>query len=135
MRKDIEIPEVKDVVIAIVKEYNEEFVSDAWYAYLFNNTAEPIEAIMIVSQATGIINEEIKQSGLFRHAFKSLEPGESQKVELLDESIFKLDNDFMLTFFQNGRLMDKTFTFKANTISEEALQKLPFADKNGVVIK
>lgn len=133
MRKDIEIPEVKDVVIAIVREYSEEFVSDSWYAYLFNNSPETIEAIMIVSQATGTIDNEIRQSSLFRHAFKSLAPGEAQKIEFMDENIFKLDNDFMLTFFRNGKLLDKTFTFKANTISEDKLQQLPFSDKRGIV--
>lgn len=135
MKKDIEIPEVKDIVIAIVKEYNEEFVSEAWYAYLYNNSATPIEAIMIVSQAEGDIDGHTRQSSLFRHAFKLLEPNTALKVELLDEAIFKLKNNFMLTYFQEGKLYDKTFSFDANSISEKVLQKLPFSEQNGILTK
>ncbi len=132
MKKDIEIPEVKDVEVAVVKEYNEEFLQDAWYAYLFNNSPEPIEAIMIVSKAEGEINGEKRNSSIFRHAFPSLAAGESIKVELLDEAIFDLSNTFMLTYFQGAKLYDKNFVFPAKSISDETLKKLPFANKNGI---
>jgi len=90
MKKDIEIPEVKNVEIAVVKEYNEDFLQDAWYAYLFNNTKETMEAILVVSKAEGELNGEKRNSSIFRHAFPSLAAGESIKIELLDEAIFDL---------------------------------------------
>ncbi|MBB1140611.1 hypothetical protein [Myroides sp. WP-1] len=132
MKKDIEIPEVKNVEIAIVKEYNEDFLQDAWYAYLFNNSKDLIEAIMIVSKASGIIDGEQRDSSIFRHAFPSLAAGESIKVELLDEAIFDLDNTFMLTYFQGAKLYDKNFTFPAKSITDEALKTLSFANKKGI---
>ncbi|MDR2222619.1 MAG: hypothetical protein LBE34_07745 [Flavobacteriaceae bacterium] len=135
MRKDIEIPEVKDVVIAVVKEYNEDFLQDTWYAYLFNNSNEAIEAVMIVSQAEGEIEGEQRQSSLFRHAFKTVEAKSAQKIELLDEAIFQLKNNFMLTYFQGGKLFDKTYTFKANSITDNSLTTLPFSDKKGILSK
>lgn len=135
MKKDIEIPVVKDIEIAVVKEFNEDYLQDSWYAYLFNNSALPMEAIMVVSRAEGTIDGEKRNSSLFRHAFKSLEPNESQKVELLDEAIFQLDNTFMLTFFQEGKLYDKNYLFPANSISEEKLTELPFTSKKGISAK
>ena len=132
MKKDIEIPEVKDVEIAVVKEYNEEFLQDAWYAYLFNNSKEAIEAIMIVSKATGEIDGEKRDSSIFRHAFPSLAAGEALKVELLDEAIFDLTNTFMLTYFQGAKLFDKNFVFPAKSISDESLKNLTFANKKGI---
>lgn len=132
MKKDIEIPEVKDVEVAVVKEYNEDFLQDAWYAYLFNNSPETIEAIMIVSKAEGELNGEKRNSSIFRHAFPSLAAGESIKVELLDEAIFELSNTFMLTYFQGAKLYDKNFVFPAKSISDKALKNLPFADKKGI---
>ncbi|MTG96590.1 MULTISPECIES: hypothetical protein [Myroides] len=134
MKKDIEIPEVKNVEIAIVKEYNDNFLADCWYVYLYNNTAEDIEAIMIVSQAQGELNGEKRASSLFRHAFQKLGPKQALKVELLDENIFQLDNTFMLTFFQGGKLYDKNYTLQANTIEGIELKKLPFDNKNGVFL-
>ncbi|MDM1043578.1 hypothetical protein HX004_01035 [Myroides sp. 1354] len=132
MKKDIEIPQVTEVEIAVIKEYNEDFLQDAWYAYLFNNSKEPIEAILIVSKAEGELNGEKKISSIFRHAFPSLAAGASQKVELLDEAIFDLDNTFMLTYFQGSKLYDKNFVFPAKSIADESLQELTYADKKGI---
>lgn len=128
MKKDIHIPEVNGVEIAIVKQYNEDFLQDAWYAYVFNNTNEPIEAVLIVSQAKGMIDNEQRQSSLFRHAFPKVEPHGAQKVELLDEGVFILNNTFMLTYFQEGTLFDKIFTFEANTITDKNLIKVDYFD-------
>ncbi len=135
MKKDIEIPIVTDVEVVIVKEYNDDFLQDAWYAYLFNNTNEPIEAIMVVSKADGELNGEKRASSIFRHAFPSLAAKESLKIELLDEAVFKLNNTFMLTYFQGAKLYDKNFVFPAQSISDEALTQLKFSDKKGILAK
>ena len=37
MRKDIEIPEIEGVYLAIVKEFNEVYRCEDWYAYLIND--------------------------------------------------------------------------------------------------
>ncbi|MDM1398718.1 hypothetical protein QK342_05545 [Myroides odoratimimus] len=135
MKKDIEIPVVKDIEIAIIKEYNEEFLADSWYAYLFNNSDQEMEAILVVSQAIGEIDGEVRGTGVFRHAFKSLAPKENVKIELLDESVFKLSNSFMLTFFQGGKLYDKTYTFIQDSLGDAHLQTLPFTTKKGILVK
>ncbi|TDS57912.1 hypothetical protein [Myroides indicus] len=132
MKKDIEIPLVKDIEIVIVKEFNTDFQQDAWYAYLFNNSNLPIEAVMIVSEAEGIIDGERRKSSLFRHAFPLVSQNQSQKIELLDENIFQLTNTFMLSFFQNGKLFDKKYSFSAGSIGDEKLKDLSFTDKKGI---
>ncbi|MHC5362981.1 hypothetical protein [Myroides sp. LJL110] len=129
MKKDIEIPKVENVEIAIVKEYNQDFLSDSWYAYLFNNNDKPLEAILIVSQAKGILDGHKRESSLFRHAFPALKAKESLKIELIDQNVFALDNHFMLTYFLEGKLFDKTFIFKANTINDQNLKQAAFTDK------
>lgn len=133
MKKDIEIPTVKDVEIAAVLEWNEEFMQNTWYAYLFNNTDKDMEAILIVSQASGTIDGEERATGSFRHAFPKLAPKESQKIELLDEAVFQLNNQFLLTFFSDAKLHDKVYTFPANTISEDKLNVLKNSDKKGIL--
>ncbi len=135
MKKDIEIPLVENVEIAIIKEYNEDFLSDAWYAYLFNNSEKPIEAILVVSQAKGQIDGHDRQSSLFRHAFPILQAKECLKIELLDDNVFTLDNHFMLSYFQDSKLYDKNFIFKANTISSDKLTKLDNTSKMGILAK
>lgn len=135
MKKDIEIPVTTDIEIAIIKEYSEEFLADSWYAYLFNNSDETLEAILIVSQAKGEIDGEQRGTGLFRHAFKTLEPKESIRIELVDQSVFALDNTFMTTFFKGGKLYDKNYVFPAHILCEENLCELAFTTKKGILAK
>ena len=134
MKRDIEIPAVKDVEIALVKEYNDDFLMDCWYAYLFNNSQQDIEAILIVSQAKGEIDGEQRVSSLFRHAFPKVAPGSYQKIELLDEGVFILNNSFMLTYFQDGKLFDKDFVFPAGSIKDEFIKPLTNKEKSGITV-
>lgn len=133
MKKDIIIPVVKDVFMAAVYEWNEEFASYAWYAYLINKSELPLEAIMIISQAEGTIDGELRKSTLFRHAFPKLEAGATVKVELLDENIFQLDNRFMVTFFSEGTLYDKNYVFPTDTIAVEHVVDLGINKHQGVL--
>ena len=50
MRKDITIPEVKEVYIAAVLEFNKKFNTTDWNAYIINNNKVPLETVIIVSQ-------------------------------------------------------------------------------------
>ena len=50
MKKDIEIPIAKDVYIAIVSEWNEEFSSNDWNAYVLNDRNTAIEMAIVVSK-------------------------------------------------------------------------------------
>ena len=50
MRKDIEIPEVKEVYVAAVLEFNQDFKTHDWNIYLINNGLEAIETVLIVAQ-------------------------------------------------------------------------------------
>ncbi len=38
MKKDIAIPVVKDVYIAVVKEWNEDFTANDWIVYIINDS-------------------------------------------------------------------------------------------------
>ena len=74
MKKDIIIPEVENVYVVAIKEWNEDFGENSWYAYLLNNTSEKLEMAMVVSNAEGIINNEERKTGSFRHAFAEILP-------------------------------------------------------------
>lgn len=43
MKKDIEIPISRDVHVAIIHEWNAEFLSKDWNAYIINGRNTPIE--------------------------------------------------------------------------------------------
>lgn len=57
------------------------------------------------------------------------------KVEWMQPDLFKITNQFQVTFFINSRLYDKTFTFKENTIKEGSLRMIPEIKKRGIIAK
>ncbi|THF48149.1 hypothetical protein E6C50_14990 [Flavobacterium supellecticarium] len=135
MKKDITIPKVKNVYVAAIQEWNDDFMENSWYAYLINDSDVKLEMALVVSRAYGKINGEDRKTGTFRHAFKEVEPNSSVKIELLENNVLQLNNEFMVTYFQDGKLFDKTYVFRTNTINDKALVDLPVMTKRGILGK
>jgi hypothetical protein len=90
---------------------------------------------LVVSRAYGKINGEDRKTGTFRHAFNEVAPNASVKIELLENNVLQLNNEFMVTYFQDGKLFDKTYVFRTNTINDKALVDLPVMTKRGILGK
>ncbi|PKP25475.1 MAG: hypothetical protein CVU03_07665 [Bacteroidetes bacterium HGW-Bacteroidetes-2] len=129
MRKDIEIPEVKGVYIAAVKEWDTNFLSKSWFAYLINDSDKSLEITMVVSRG----NNKNQKTATLRHAFGVISPKSFKKIELLMEEVFSFTNEFLVTYFIGETLYDKNFIFTPNSISEKNLQKIPLLDTEGVL--
>ncbi|AWM13539.1 hypothetical protein NHF50_06350 [Flavobacterium sp. NRK F10] len=133
MKKDIIIPKVEGVQIVAIQEWNDDFQEHSWYAYLLNETDQKLEMAIVVSRAYGLINGENRKTGTFRHAFKEVEPKSAVKVEFLENNVLQLNNEFMLSYFLEGKLYDKKFIFKTNSINEKAQTDLPVIGRRGVL--
>ncbi|KIX20614.1 phenylalanyl-tRNA synthetase subunit alpha [Flavobacterium sp. 316] len=133
MKKDIEIPKVENVHIVAIREWNDDFQEDCWYAYLLNATNEPLEMAMIVSRAYGLINGENRNTSSLRHAFAKVEPQSAVKIEFLENNVLQLNNEFLVSYFLNNKMFDKKFIFKVNGINEKAQSDLPAINKRGVM--
>ncbi|PRP67665.1 hypothetical protein [Nonlabens agnitus] len=131
MKKDIVIPVVKDVHIAVVKEWNADFSSHDWIIYLINNLKGPLESVMIMSRGK---HRDGRKTSTFRHAFKVVPAKSSIKVELIMENVFPFMNEFVLTYFLGSTLYDKTFMAPPHSISEANLKDLPVMDAQGVLL-
>lgn len=129
MKKDIQIPKVTDVEIAVVYEYNDIYKTDDWNIYIINNKNVAIEMIVIVSQGFS----ETKKTSLLRKKLDSLPANSFAKVELIQPELFQLNNQFQVTFFQKNTLFEKTYHFKENTIKEGALRMIPEIKKRGIL--
>ena len=103
MKKDIQIPEVTDVFMAIVKEYNEEFQCDDWNAYIINNKEIDLEMVLIVSK--GYDEDKLIETAVLRHKIEKLPTNSYAKVELLQEEVLKLTNFFNVTFFEGNTML------------------------------
>ncbi len=135
MKKDIIIPEVKDVYVAAVQEWNDDFMEKTWYAYLINDSADKLETVIVVSNAYGQIDGEERKTSMLRHAFVEVPADTAVKIEMIEESVLQLNNSFMVTFFKDNKLYDKNFVFDANSINENNVTEVPVIFKDGVLIK
>lgn len=131
MRKDIEIPKVEGVYVAVVKEWNKEFQMDDWNAYIINENSKPIEAVMVVTQGFS----DDKKTSKFRHMLGEVKASSALKIELIQEKVLSFKNEFSVTYFLDNKLFDKKYVFRKNTINEKALQDVPFLEYKGVVVK
>ena len=133
MKKNILIPEVTDVFMAIVKEYNYDFKCDDWNAYIINHKEVALEMVLIVSKG----DEETTQlkTSVLRKKIEKLPAKSFAKVEYINPAVLRLNNIFEVTFFEGTNMFDKTFTFKKGTVKEGALRMIPLLQKDGVLLK
>lgn len=133
MKKDIQIPEVTDVFMAIVKEYNDIFQCEDWNAYIVNNKDVAIEMVLVVSK--GYDEDELIETSLLRHKIEKLPAKSFAKVELMQEEVLKLSNFFNVTFFEGNAMFDKKYLFEKGTVKEASLRMIPLLNKRGVLAK
>lgn len=131
MKKDIEIPKVEGVYIAIVNEYNDIYKTQDWNAYIINDKDVDLEMVIIVTD--GYSKDKITSK--FRKKLDLLPKKSYAKIELMQEPLFALNNQFKVSFFEGNQMFDKTFLFRKNTINLKALQPLPLMPQKGVLVK
>jgi len=96
LKKDIQIPEVTDVEMAIVYEYNDIYKTDDWNVYIINKKEVDVEMVVIVSQGFS----KTKTTSLLRKKLEKLPANSFAKVELMQPELFSLSNRFQVTFFE-----------------------------------
>ena len=131
MKKDIEIPKVEGVYVAIVNEYNDIYKTQDWNAYIINDKDVDLEMILIVT--SGYSKDKITST--FRKKLDKLPKKSYAKIELMQEDLFALNNTFKVTFFEGNTMFDKTYLFRKNTINLKALQSIPLMEAKGVLVK
>ena len=129
MKKDIQIPEVSGVEIAVVYEFNDVYKSDDWNIYIINKKDITLEQVLIVSQGFN----DTKTTSLLRKKLDKLPANSFAKVEFIQPELFKLHNRFHVTFFEGNTLQEKTFIFEKDTINEGALRMIPELKKHGIL--
>jgi hypothetical protein len=131
VKKDIHIPEVTDVQMAVVYEFNDLYQTNDWNVYIINNKNVDLEMMVIVSQGFS----ETKTTSLIRKKLDKLPANSFAKIEFIQPELFKLNNRFQVTFFEGNTLYEKTFIFKENTVKDGALRMIKEIKKRGIIAK
>ncbi|MEE9349875.1 MAG: hypothetical protein V3U80_07500 [Flavobacteriaceae bacterium] len=135
MKKDIKIPFVENVYIAIVHDFNEVFKTDDWNVYLINDKEVAIEMILVLSKGYDGEGKLYRETSQMRHKIDVLPKKSGVKIEFMINEVLELNNEFKITFFADNKLYDKTFLIKKNTIKKSALRMVKALGKRGIVIK
>ena len=112
MKKDIHISEVEGVYVAVIQEYNDIYKTNDWNAYIINDKEVDLEMVLIVSR--GYSTD--KETSLMRHKLEKLPAQSYAKIELLQEEVLSLNNEFKVTFFEGNTMYDKNYVFRFKCI-------------------
>jgi len=135
MKKDITIPKVENVFLAAVQEWSDDFMEKVWYVYLVNDSDYDLDSVMVVSKAFGTLDGEMKKTSLLRHAFLQVPAVSVVKIEMVEKSVLRLNNEFMVTYFIGSTLYDKKFIFKAQSITPDYVEEVPILFVDGVIVR
>jgi hypothetical protein len=133
MKKDIPVKAVEDVAIAVVLE-RETPEAKVWNVYLINMRNEPLETVLISSKGYGVKDGEEVKTSILRHSIGTVQSNAYAKVEAIDEQVFGLTNEYLLTYYINGHIYDKKFIFLPESIVDSNIIRIPIVNKPGVMI-
>ncbi|WP_435578280.1 hypothetical protein [Gilvibacter sp.] len=102
-----------------------------WFVYLINDWDQVLQTTLVMSRG----NDSDRKTSTLRHGLNDVAPGTSAKIELLPDEVLGFTNEYLLTFFADGKLYDKTFVFEPYSVKEELAQELPVMEESGVMAK
>jgi hypothetical protein len=132
MKKDIEVPQVENVTLAVVREKNL-LSQDEWKVYLINNNDFPIENTLVASRGYGEKDGEEQRTSTLRHFLETVPGKSSAVVESIDPKVFHLNNEYWVSYYIGREIYDKRFVFVPDTICEENLVFIKEIEKEGVL--
>ncbi len=132
MIKDIQIPEVKNVTLAVArrKVIGE---SEEWGVYLINNNEHPIDNTLVASKGYGEKDGEQQKTSTLRHFLETVPPNSATLIEPIDPAVFHLNNEYWVSYYIDKQIFDKRFVFVPETISEQNLTFIKELDMEGVL--
>ncbi|MBK7649672.1 MAG: hypothetical protein IPJ20_01495 [Flammeovirgaceae bacterium] len=132
MKRDIEIPEVKNVTIAIVREKNI-LNQDQCAVHLINNNDFPIENTLVTSTGYGEKEGETQRTSILRHFLETVSQNSSALVEPIDSQVFHLTNEYWVSYYVGPQIYDRKYVFVPDTICEENVIFIKELEQEGVL--
>ncbi len=133
MLKDIVEENFEGIGIAVVHELGEE-AEMVWNAYAINYTQHVLTGVLVSSKGYGLIEGEEKVTTLLRHFLDTIEPLSYVKIEPIPSELFVLNNEYWMSYYVGGKIYDKKYTFKENSIRENQLELVSLLNKQGILL-
>jgi hypothetical protein len=132
MIKDINIPEVKNVTLAVTRK-KQVGESDEWKVYLINSNDFPIENTLVASKGYGEKDGEKQNTSTLRHFLETVPAHGAALIEPIDPAVFHLNNEYWVSYYIGRQIFDKRFVFVPDAICEENMTFINALDMEGVL--
>ena len=132
MIRDIKIPEVKNVTLAVARQ-NTLGESPEWKVYLINNNDFAIENTLVASKGYGEKDGEPQRTSILRHFLDTISPKSAMLIEPIDPAVFHLNNEYWVSYYIGSQIFDKRFVFVPDSIREEHLSFIKELEMEGVL--
>jgi len=131
LKEDITFPEVTGVMMAIArKPVNEQF---QWHAHIINTNDYELNNLLIVSKGYSASDNPKQNTSILRHSVELLKSKCCAVIEPLDPAVFKLFNEFWISYYYNKQMFDKKFIFPPGSIDENHLVNIEAIDLKGIL--
>lgn len=131
MKKDITFPEVKGVILAIARKKVED--NYVWHAYIININDYDLSNLLIVSKGYSAPQAPKQNTSILRHSIELLKANSYAIIEPLDPRVFKLFNEFWISYYYSKQMYDKRFIFTPDSIREQHLVNIEALELEGVL--
>lgn len=132
MIRDIEIPEVKNVTVAIARK-KQPGESDEWRVYLINKNTFPIENTLVASKGYGVKDGEEQQTSILRHFLETVAAESAALIEPIDPAVFHLNNEYWVSYYIGTKIFDKRFVFVPDSIHEDNIAYIKELEMEGIL--
>jgi hypothetical protein len=132
MIRDIKIPEVKNVTLAVARQ-EKLAEQQEWKVYLINNNDVPIENTLVASKGYGEKDGKPQQTSILRHFLENVSPNSAILVEPIDPALFHLNNEYWVSYYIGSQIFDKRFVFVPDSIREENISFIKELEMEGIL--
>jgi len=133
MLSDIDFKQVKGIALAIVPELSAEG-GEAWNAYFINTGEYLLSTVLVNSRGYGEIAGEKKKTSHIRWYLGDMPPDSWIKFEEVMPELFKVSNEFWVSFYIDDQIYDKKYVFVQGSIDKDNFTHVPLIDKQGILI-
>lgn len=132
MIRDIKIPEVKHVTLAVARK-TQIGEADEWKVYLINSNDFALENTLVASKGYGEKDGEQQRTSILRHFLETIPPKSTTLIEPIDPAVFHLNNEYWLSYYVGAQIFDKRFLFVPDSICEENISFIKELQMDGVL--
>lgn len=126
MKADINFEPVTGVELIVVKN------DQQWDIYLLNKNLIDLETVMVSSKGYGSIDGKALKTSTLRHMLGNVPQQSFALVEPIDPAVFKLTNEYWVSYYILDQIFDKKFIFVPESIVERNLSYIPELDMVGI---